>query len=82
MAAGETNWHDYARHVIEFARRAGHPIKVALEAIEPVPTSAFPTPAKRPGNSRMNTSKLQQTFGLTLPHWQTGVERMLTETLA
>lgn len=81
-AAGETNWHDYARHVIEFARRAGQPIKVALDAIEPVPTSAFPTPAKRPGNSRMNTSKLQQAFGLTLPHWQTGVERMLTETLA
>ncbi|MBX3625476.1 MAG: dTDP-4-dehydrorhamnose reductase [Rhizobacter sp.] len=82
VAAGETNWHDYARHVIEFARRAGQPIKVAPEAIEPVPTSAFPTPAKRPGNSRMNTSKLQQAFGLTLPHWQTGVERMLTETLA
>ncbi|WOB09462.1 dTDP-4-dehydrorhamnose reductase [Piscinibacter gummiphilus] len=82
VAAGETHWHDYARHVIEFARRAGQPIKVSLDAIEPVPTSAFPTPAKRPGNSRMNTSKLQQTFGLTLPHWQTGVERMLTETLA
>jgi len=46
-----------------------------------VPTSAFPTPAKRPGNSRMNTRKLQETFGFTLPPWQTGVERMLTEVL-
>ncbi|MBX3621282.1 MAG: dTDP-4-dehydrorhamnose reductase [Rhizobacter sp.] len=82
VASGETNWHDYARHVIEFARAAGQPIKVAPEAIEPVPTSAFPTPARRPHNSRMNTYKLQQAFGLTLPHWKVGVERMLSEVLA
>ncbi|HET7865623.1 MAG TPA: dTDP-4-dehydrorhamnose reductase [Burkholderiaceae bacterium] len=82
VAGGETTWHGYARHVIEFARAAGQPIKVATDAIEPVPTSAFPTPAKRPGNSRMNTRKLQDAFGFTLPKWQVGVERMLTETLA
>ena len=82
VAAGETSWHGYARHVIEFARAAGQPIKVAPDAIEPVPTSAFPTPARRPGNSRMNTQKLQQTFGLALPTWQAGVERMLTEVVA
>ncbi|MET0333732.1 MAG: dTDP-4-dehydrorhamnose reductase [Rhizobacter sp.] len=82
VASGETHWHDYARHVIEFARRTGQPIKVAPEAIAAVPTSAFPTPAKRPGNSRMNTSKLQQVFGLQLPPWQQGVDRMLAEVLA
>ncbi len=81
VAAGETTWHGYARHVIEFARAAGRPIKVAPEAIEPVPTSAFPTPAKRPGNSRMNTQKLRDSFGLALPTWQTGVDRLLTEVL-
>ncbi len=81
VAAGETTWHGYARHVIEFARAAGRPIKVSPGAIEPVPTSAFPTPAKRPGNSRMNTQKLRDTFGLTLPTWQTGVDRLLTEVL-
>ncbi|MGK2899024.1 MAG: dTDP-4-dehydrorhamnose reductase [Burkholderiaceae bacterium] len=81
VAQGETSWHGYARHVIEFARAAGQPIKVAPEAICAVPTSAFPTPAKRPGNSRMNTRKLRDTFGLTLPAWQSGVERMLTEVL-
>lgn len=81
VAAGETSWHGYAKHVIEFARQTGQPIKVGADAIEPVPTSAFPTPAKRPGNSRMSTQKLQQAFGFTLPAWQTGVERMLTETL-
>ena len=61
--------------------RAGQPIKVAPGAIEPVPTSAFPTPARRPGNSRMNTRKLRDTFGLTLPSWQSGVDRMLSEVL-
>ena len=79
---GETSWHGYAEHVIEFARRRGQEIKVAPDAIVPVPTSAFPTPAKRPGNSRMNTQKLRDTFGLALPAWQTGVERMLTEILS
>ena len=82
VASGLTSWHGYARHVIEFARQAGQPIKVATEAIEPVPTSAFPTPARRPTNSRMDTSKLRQTFGVTLPEWQLGVDRMLTETMA
>lgn len=79
VAAGETSWHGYARHVIEFARAAGQPIKVAPQDITAVPTSAFPTPAKRPGNSRMNTEKLRSSFGLALPSWQAGVERMLTE---
>jgi dTDP-4-dehydrorhamnose reductase len=81
VAGGETSWFDYARHVIEFARARGDAIRVAPEAIEPVPTSAFVTPAKRPGNSRMNTNKLRQTFGLVLPRWQAGVDRMLTEIL-
>ena len=78
-AGGETTWHGYASHVIEFARAKGQPIKVAPDAIRPVPTSAFPTPAKRPANSRLDTRKLQTAFGLLLPAWQSGVERMLTE---
>lgn len=81
VASGETSWHGYARHVIEFARAAGRPIKVAPCEIAPVPTTAFPTPARRPSNSRMGTSKLQRAFGLQLPPWQSGVERMLNEVL-
>jgi dTDP-4-dehydrorhamnose reductase len=81
VAAGETSWHGYARFVIEWARARGHAIKVAPEAIEPVPTTAFPTPAKRPLNSRLSCDKLNQAFGLRMPQWQMGVERMLTEVL-
>ena len=79
--AGQTSWHGYACHVIEFARALGQPIKVLPDAIEPVPSSAFVTAAKRPGNSRMNTRKLRDTFGLALPSWQSGADRMLSEVL-
>ena len=81
VAGGETTWHGYARFVIEQAREAGMDLKALPEAVDPVPTTDFPTPAKRPHNSRLNTAKLQSTFGLVLPHWQAGVARMLRETL-
>jgi dTDP-4-dehydrorhamnose reductase len=81
VAAGETTWHGYASHVIEHARAAGQAIQVPQGAIDPVPTSAFPTPARRPANSRLDTTRLRQTFDLTLPPWQQGVDRMLAEVL-
>ncbi len=79
VAAGETTWHAYARFVIEWARAEGLPVQVAADAIQAVPTSAFPTAARRPLNSRLSTDKLRAAFGLALPAWQTGVERMLME---
>ena len=81
VASGHTSWHGYASHVVAFARQAGQNLKVAPDAIEPVPTSAFPTPARRPTNSRMDTTKLRATFGVTLPDWRAGVDRMLNEVL-
>jgi len=79
VAGGETNWHGYASFVIEWARANGVPVKVAADAIQAIPTSAYPTPAQRPLNSRLSTQKLQSAFGLKLPHWQAGVERTLLE---
>ena len=81
VAGGETTWHAYARLVIEHARALGVPIQVAADAVRPIPTSAYPTPAQRPLNSRLDTSRLRSAFGLQLPDWQAGVVRMLTETL-
>ena len=79
VAAGETSWHRYACLVIDWAREQGLPLKVAPGAVEAIPTSAYPTPAQRPLNSRLSTRKLCEAFGLTLPPWQSGVRRMLTE---
>jgi dTDP-4-dehydrorhamnose reductase len=80
-AAGETSWHDYARFIIEWARAHGQPVRVASDAVAAVPSSAYPTPAARPHNSRLDMSRLRAAFGLALPPWQAGVERMLAELL-
>jgi dTDP-4-dehydrorhamnose reductase len=82
VAGGQTSWFEYARHVIDWARARGLPTRVAPEAVRPVPTSAFPTAATRPLNSRLATGRLCSTFGLVLPHWRSGVDRMLTEAFA
>lgn len=81
VAAGETSWFEYAKHVLAQALIAQPAIKIKSTEVAPVLTSAFPTPAKRPHNSRLNTAKLRTTFGLTLPPWQQGVDRMLAEIL-
>jgi dTDP-4-dehydrorhamnose reductase len=81
VAAGETTWHGYASHVIAQARRIQPALALKVGEIAPVPTSAFPTPAQRPLNSRLATYKLQKALGLVLPPWQQGVNRMLAEIL-
>ena len=81
-AQGETTWNRYAKHVIAQAQRAQPAIKIVASEVAAVPTSAFPTPAQRPHNSRLDCTRLQSIFGLTLPAWQQGVDRMLVEILA
>ncbi len=80
-AGGETTWHGYAQHVIAQTRRMQPATPDLAQDVAAVPTSAVPTPARRPQNSRLNTARLRATFGLTLPAWQSGVNRMLAEIL-
>jgi dTDP-4-dehydrorhamnose reductase len=80
-AQGETSWHGYARLVVEHARAQGQPVRVAPEAVRPLTTAEYPTPAKRPLNSRLDCTRLAQAFGLQLPPWEQGVRRLLTEIL-
>ena len=81
VAAGETTWHAYAQWVVETARQLQPELALRVRAIEPVASDAFPTAARRPHNSRLDTTKLQTQLGLRLPHWQQGVQRMLQEIL-
>lgn len=78
---GETNWCEYARFVIEEALRAGKPLKSTPESIQTIQTSQYPTPAKRPLNSRLDTRLFRETFGLRLPPWQEGVRHILKQIL-
>lgn len=80
-AGGETSWHGYACFVIDHALKIGCKLKTLPNSIDPVLSNVFPTAARRPKNSRLDTGKLQANFDITLPHWQTGVTRMLTEAL-
>ena len=80
-AAGETTWCRYARFVLEHAERAGMNLKVTQALVDAIGTEAYPTPARRPCNSRLDTQKLQKAFALSLPDWKVGVTRMLAEIL-
>jgi len=77
VAGGEVSWHGYASHVIEFARKIGEQLNVT--EVNPIESAAYPTPARRPLNSRLDTQKLRNNFALCLPEWQSGVNRMLME---
>lgn len=80
-AAGETSWYGYARFVVGKALQAGEKLMAGPQQVLPVPTSAFPTPARRPHNSRLDCARFRATFGLALPPWEQGVERMIDEIL-
>ena len=78
---GETNWHAYACYVIERARTSGRSIRVPAANIHPICTKEYPTSARRPANSTLDSSKLRDTFGFNLPNWQDGVDNVLDNIL-
>lgn len=81
VAGGETNWCDYARFVITEAVAAGKSVRVLPEAVQAIATQDYPTPARRPSNSRLDTQKFRDTFGLVLPDWQQGLRHILQQIL-
>ncbi len=81
VAKGNSSWYDFAKFILEHAEHAKISLKVQSSALQPIKSSDFPLPAKRPLNSRLNICKLQKTFNLILPEWQVGVSRTLTEIL-
>lgn len=76
-ASGETTWHGFARYIVEHAAAQGISLKLQSDDIKPIATEEYPLPATRPANSRLETTKLRSTFGLTLPPWQDGVDRVI-----
>ncbi len=76
---GETNWHEYANLIANEAIQLGCKIKCKGTQIAPILTSEYPTAAKRPLNSRLNTDKLKKTFMLELIDWESEVKRVLRE---
>lgn len=79
VASGETTWYDYAQYVFSVAHELGETL--TIKEVNGVDTSAYPTPAKRPHNSRLSNLKFQTAFATTLPDWKVGVQRVVTEIL-
>ncbi|NNN25285.1 MULTISPECIES: dTDP-4-dehydrorhamnose reductase [Pseudomonas] len=79
VASGETSWHQFARFLIDEAIRLGASLRTSPDRIAPISTSEYPTAAQRPANSRLANGKLQQTFGLVLPHWEHHAQRTVRE---
>ncbi|MGY2487104.1 dTDP-4-dehydrorhamnose reductase [Cupriavidus sp. CP313] len=81
-AAGETTWHAYATEVLRYAKARGVALKADPENIEAIPGTAYPLPAPRPSNSRLDTTRLRETFGIHLPDWQQGIHLLLDQILS
>lgn len=68
-AGGETNWADFAREILAISAARGGPCAL----VRGIPTSAYPTPARRPANSRLDSSRFAGTFGYRAPEWRTSL---------
>lgn len=80
-AAGETTWHGYATELLGYAAARGVELKVDPKAVAAIPATEYPLPAPRPANSRLDTSKLRETFGIHLPDWRQGIHFLLDQIL-
>jgi len=78
---GEVSWQGYARYLLEVAGELGWPLKAGPDAVRPLTTAEYPTPARRPANSLLCGKKLETALGRTMPRWQDGV-RAAVEALA
>lgn len=76
-AANPVSWCDFARRVVELARSQGADLRLDAAAIKAITTAEYPTPARRPVNSRLDCSRLEADFDLLMPDWQPYLERML-----
>jgi len=71
--AGRTSWFDYAKFAIDLACSQGAKFKLAPDSLIAIPASQYPTPAARPANSVLDNTKLELTFGIQRPDWQTEI---------
>ncbi len=76
---GETSWHGYAKCILEEANKCGVKTKVKADDIKPIATKDYPLPAYRPKNSKLDTRKIQEVFGLSIPTWQSQVKSVIKE---
>jgi dTDP-4-dehydrorhamnose reductase len=77
-AAGETTWAGFASAIFEAARAANGP----SATVKPIATAGYPTPARRPANSRLDSGKLARVHGVRLPPWQQSLPQCVERLIA
>jgi dTDP-4-dehydrorhamnose reductase len=70
--AGEVSWHRFAKTICDVSRDRG--VSLTVKTVSPIPTVAYPTPAKRPSNSRLDTARMRTVFDTILPRWEHGLD--------
>lgn len=78
-ASGVTSWHGLACHAVDRMRANGAALTLDARQVHAIPTEAYPLPARRPKNSRMDTTALSGALGLHLPDWRIHVDRMIDQ---
>ncbi|OHZ01569.1 dTDP-4-dehydrorhamnose reductase [Salinicola sp. MIT1003] len=78
---GETNWHGFAQAIFRHAEALGETLRVKPDQVVSIATANYPTPARRPLNSRLSLEKVEQALGITLPNWESQLQLTLAELL-
>jgi dTDP-4-dehydrorhamnose reductase len=80
VCAGEASWHQFAGAIVEGLKHRG--VELQVETVVPIATADFPTKAKRPGNSRLDLSRLRDEFGVVMPNWRDALTPELDDFVA
>ena len=76
---GETSWHGFAQAIVDLGFQAGLKLTVSSKNVNPISTKEYPTPARRPQNSRMDSSKLESALDIELPDWKSQLDLTFNE---
>lgn len=76
---GETSWQGFAQTIFERCAKRGQQLAITPEAVKPIPTKDYPTPAQRPLNSRLSLQKLERALGIAMPRWEDQLALTLDE---
>ena len=78
---GETSWHGFAQAIFRHAEALGETLRIKPDQVVSIATANYPTPARRPLNSRLSLEKVEQALGITLPNWESQLQLTLAELL-
>jgi len=81
-AGSHASWHEVAVYVVEEMRRHECELSLTPEDVHPIPSSAYPTKAERPANSRMSVEKIEHALGIRMPAWQNGVRHVVRDAMS